>query len=792
MSIGDIMRIFIFPFILLFAFISTAQAKFLNLNEIGEASCRVRVAGSAGSGSAIAQDKSFIYVLTNAHVVGSSKKAACEFFRYGRKTGRIPGTVIWKSYSTRTVNDFALIRLNRSHFGKFPPRIVPLAPATHVVKQNDYIASAGCPSARWLQLWEGHALSEAASNRVLFTPPPLGGQSGSGVYTIINGNSYLCAVLTWKIDGSKGGAIHIGNFLRALRGEVTEPQFQTRVPSHWKYVKQETVATPTTKAYYAQGANGIYYLQIYQDGKWRQGLRLPQGHEGTEIVKWNIPLTVQCPNGRCPPFLNPNRPPITGPNPTVPPPVEGPPDNDNGNGEGNPYGGILPPNLGSGEWEDLDKVEEYKTTIQALSEEVDKLSKEKETLAAHIEVLTTEVQEKTVNIDTLTTEKEELATNIKNLSTTLDGKAKKLDQLEENIAFLESSSTISTDQILALNQDVNSQLAKIEELQDSLTTKSSIITDLVDQHEVLETQSVEVKQQRNLLGWLFGGTTGGVLLCLLSGYWKIRGKEKLFDIMDGKFSPQNEPITDPPKPQPIYRDWQPEPNCDPIPEPQCGTKQTSDNDLSGLADYLQDKFEGIIDDKVNSLNAKIDQIEISTTPTQEEEDTIPVLKSHTSKKPCTNKEQNSDCCETILDFVRQPSFPVVTDRIKDFVDLKKADGENVEELAFYAHLYKEAVDLLKNNKLIITKNAEPLKINSQVKAAEAIESYVKNQFLHRVSSATISRHILYHEAMIGFLYKHAIIRLRRGEFNVLGYKEVAGAIEQWVKAEFMRRMGFDF
>ena len=99
---------------------------------------------------------------------------------------------------------------------------------------------------------------------------------------------------------------------------------------------------------------------------------------------------------------------------------------------------------------------------------------------------------------------------------------------------------------------------------------------------------------------------------------------------------------------------------------------------------------------------------------------------------------------------------------------------------------------MKRDRLIITKKSAPFKVNSQVKAADAIDSHVQSQFLKRVSSATISRHILYHEAMIGFLYKQAISRLKRGEFNVLGYKEVAESVEKWVKKEFMRRMGFDF
>ena len=194
------------------------NAEFLTLNQIGEASCRVRVSSSAGSGTSIAEDDDSIYVLTNAHVVGSNKKATCEFFRYGRKTSRIPGSVVWKSYNDRTVNDFAIIKLPKSAFGDYPPRIAPFAPVDHQIQTNDYIASAGCPQARWLQLWEGHALSNAGRDRVLFTPPPLGGQSGSGVYTVIDGDTYLCGILTWSIQG-KGGAIHIGNFLRAYEGQ---------------------------------------------------------------------------------------------------------------------------------------------------------------------------------------------------------------------------------------------------------------------------------------------------------------------------------------------------------------------------------------------------------------------------------------------------------------------------------------------------------------------------------------------------------------------------------------------
>ena len=87
---GNIMRSILLSFVLLFGmFCSSTYADLLTLNDIGEASCRVRVSGSAGSGSSIAADDQYVYVLTNAHVVGSNKKATCEFFRFGRKTSNL-------------------------------------------------------------------------------------------------------------------------------------------------------------------------------------------------------------------------------------------------------------------------------------------------------------------------------------------------------------------------------------------------------------------------------------------------------------------------------------------------------------------------------------------------------------------------------------------------------------------------------------------------------------------------------------------------------------------------------
>ena len=767
---GNIMRSLLLSMALLVGmFCSLAHADFLNLNEIGEASCRVRVSGSAGSGTSIAADDNYIYVLTNAHVVGSNKKATCEFFRFGRKTSRLPGQVVWKSYSSKTVNDFAIIRLNKSQFGSLPPRIVQLAPFDHIVDQNDYIASAGCPQARWLQLWEGHALSKASRNRVLFTPPPLGGQSGSGVYTVIDGHTYLCAVLTWRIEGSKGGAIHIGNFLRAVKGESSDAP-HVKVPDHWEYV-DASAQDPSLRdgsgeqiAYYALGNNGLYYLQNYNNQGWLKTVTFPTGHSNVEITRWNIRLKVKCPNGRCPPFIGP-------PNPGANPPENAPPNNGNGendNAKPNPYG-VLPPNFGDPIVTEKDKqIKEYQATIQTLQSELADLGKQ-------VEELSNGLVAKTTKVDELTTERDSLNTSLKD-------KLSAVEHLDYEIQLLRDADKSNIEEITnlhsaieALNNDIQNKIKTVNGLKFQLDEKIQDVDDLAN-------NNVEVKKQRNLLGWLFGGTTtGGLLWWILSKYFSLRGQQRITNMVRNRLNCDRDPSIEA---TPHNNGSTPEP--DPV---------TPGADLRGLADYLKDQIDSSLNSKIDwfkqELDEKINQLsnnaqDINIYNSVDDNDQINV----STGTPADTSTQENECGH-VLDCIKEPSFPKASDRIKDFVDLKKSDGEKVEELAFYAHLYKEAVDLLKRDRLIVTKKSQPFKVNSQVKAAEAIDSHVQDQFLKRVSSATISRHILYHEAMIGFLYKQAITRLKRGEFNVLGYKDVADSVERWVKTEFMRRMGFD-
>ena len=777
---GDIMRLALLSTCLFFFLSTPASAKFLSLNEIGEASCRVNAEDARGSGTSIAQDKQFVYVLTNAHVVGNSRRATCEFFRYGRKTAPLAGEVIWRAYSEQRVLDFAIIRIPKSLFGSMPPRIVPLAPATHVVKQDDYIASAGCPQGRWLQLWEGHALSTGSQSRVLFTPPPLGGQSGSGVYTMIAGNTHLAAVLTWRVDDDKGGAIHIANFWRAIKGEVNENQFP-KIPPTWKFAGETTTnkakriegKTVRKRAYYARASNGYYYLQTFKEGIQWKSVTIPDEHKDVRIIEWNILLDIECPFGICPPFIppqNPRPPPPDNTDPSFPfPNPDDPPDGSpGGDGEGkNPFGKV-PPNY---------VPDDTQAKIEDLEKRIGQLEKERVELEGTIADLNTQIKAKLDEIQSLTQD--------------ASGNRSKIEKLQGEIS-----------KHLADLQSLNGSLsAKEKELEGSLSTIDGL-------QKAAEAGIDEVKIQRNRLGWLSGGI-GSILLWVFSLYWKLRGKKKV----DEAFNSDDKEAVEEVKPD------VPEPKED----PPVAIPVTSP-DMGALADFLQDKMGSILDErlgvaigevshKMETLEQKIDSeislnllreqtpSEVSPPPPQQvhvvlDEGSRRVLEDPppVSEKPSDPEEDcDCDCAGSILEEVSDnPEFPDATGRIKQFIDLKAVDGECITELAFYAHLYKDAVSLLREDRLIVQQKGKSLKVNYQRKAADAIDTYVRDQFLKRISTATIESHALYHEAMIGFLYKEAVKKLRKGDFNVLGYKDMAYSIEEWVKTEFLKRMGFQF
>jgi hypothetical protein len=227
-------------FILLISLITvpTANAEIWGLNQVLEATCRVTAGNGYGSGSCIGNKDGQYIVLTNAHVVGNSDTVRLEFFKNGRKTLPLPGKVVFRKLIESSSIDYALISVNESYFGKdkkYAPRVAPLAPINAEVV-GGYVMSAGCPGARWPSGFEGFIIKQD-SEQILFYPPPLGGQSGSGLYVIVKGETgyetKLKGIVTWRIGGgvpgkttaqgyekNHGGAVLVDSLVQALEGKV--------------------------------------------------------------------------------------------------------------------------------------------------------------------------------------------------------------------------------------------------------------------------------------------------------------------------------------------------------------------------------------------------------------------------------------------------------------------------------------------------------------------------------------------------------------------------------------------
>lgn len=189
-----------------------------------KASCRVSVSNARGTGTFIGydRDKDRCVILTNYHVVTNNGTATLDFWTNGVRES-VNGKVYARFYDAKKPYDFALIAVDPNDLERIAPPYVALAGRGAFPDSNSYILSAGCPKGRFVQAWKGKILGYYNGVTVEFQPAPVPGQSGSGVLSIVDGQLWLTAVLTWLIgqegaDSSKGGAIPIANLYDALRG----------------------------------------------------------------------------------------------------------------------------------------------------------------------------------------------------------------------------------------------------------------------------------------------------------------------------------------------------------------------------------------------------------------------------------------------------------------------------------------------------------------------------------------------------------------------------------------------
>ena len=195
-----------------------------NFEDAFSASCRVSVSGARGSGTFVYYDESNAYILTNYHVVTTNDTATVEFWT-NSKLQRLPGRVIWRYYDVKSSKpkDFAFIVVDAQRLkNEVDPPFMPMAGPNVRPAQKSYICSAGAPDGRFVQAWKGEIVGYYNGETVEFQPPPVPGQSGSGIISFYDDQPWLTAVLTWLFgekgqDSSTGGAIPIANLYDAVK-----------------------------------------------------------------------------------------------------------------------------------------------------------------------------------------------------------------------------------------------------------------------------------------------------------------------------------------------------------------------------------------------------------------------------------------------------------------------------------------------------------------------------------------------------------------------------------------------
>ena len=812
----------------------------LTLNEVLEGSCRISVPGALGSGVCIDKEGDYYIFLTNGHVVEQNKTAYIELFRNGYKSYKIPAIVLQTFWQKNTDRDFALLAVHDKYVNKCPPRVIPLVPLGYEAVLG-YTYSAGCPEGRWLSGWEGR-IEEKKPTRIIFTPPPVGGQSGSGLLVNItdkNGElqTRVGGIITFRIGENgifsdrqdvngfalaKGVAIPISTLYKIL-GYDQKTYTPIQFPSH--YIPTTNKLCPNCHRLHidhALGSDNKYYCVRLEDGNLTCGAGL-----GVQIIRWPD-------SRRIVPIPKPSKP--SKPN------------------DGNPFGDNLPNILPDAPSEDEPTI----TEITQLKEQIQQLQQQ-------INNLTENLTNATTDYDTLFEEKQKLESVLQIAQGALSAKEKALQIASENLHT-------TTVELTHTNTLIDNQNVELHKTKGKLGTLTEDLTTVEQNNNILEKQVVNIeaitnktKKQRNWLGGIGGLLGAGLLFRLIWLYWNNRGRAKANKIVDNvqdKIGDQlddyvgddivdrlNEFVDDL---QDTMNDMVDDAITSRLPPiaKRRAEKKTLDipkknpkNTLkywAGLEDVYENELEDLegpedleddeIDDNADTLLANdLERNQLPHIPLN-----IPPLP--TEKYPNNDQNLDKDVVKPATDtynkegrgkvkrqgrlrgrrhkkakISRMPQTPVskpvslnITNNnttnietssfkdspyIRELFQHKAKDGEKTEDWALLGTLYKEAIKALEGGKLYYKGKT---KLLGQAKTAQQINDWVGQEFFNRMTQRDVfSQDELYKEAMLGFLYKDAVDKLAAGNFNVLGYRETAKTIRNWVHREFLKRLNIN-
>ena len=221
MRLSPCLRAAVVSSLVVACFTTCATAK-ASLDDCVEATARITAAdGSTGTGCVFLREQGKLYLLTNAHVAGTSvgDYVDVEFWKEGFPSQKILGRNVWVSYHESASRDIAIVEVEESALGGVLPGIVPIA-ADGSPQQYETITSVGCANGAWPTAWHGHveARVDELGSVVHFQPPPAGGRSGSAIFDAAG--EKIIGLIAWRAaDDSHGIAMTLDELHAALRGE---------------------------------------------------------------------------------------------------------------------------------------------------------------------------------------------------------------------------------------------------------------------------------------------------------------------------------------------------------------------------------------------------------------------------------------------------------------------------------------------------------------------------------------------------------------------------------------------
>lgn len=188
------------------------------LGDVHAASCRVRVSNARGTGifNGYNAAANVAYISTNDHVTTNNGSCKLDFWT-NAKMETVDGRVVYSLRDDRASRDFAIIAVDADALKKIDPPYIPMRAIQLNALRGRVFYSSGCPDGRFDQGFKG-IIESTDGGMAIFSPPPVPGQSGSGICVNIDGKIYDVAKLTYLLgtkgaDESKGGALPLANLI---------------------------------------------------------------------------------------------------------------------------------------------------------------------------------------------------------------------------------------------------------------------------------------------------------------------------------------------------------------------------------------------------------------------------------------------------------------------------------------------------------------------------------------------------------------------------------------------------